>query len=373
MKFTDDSQILVQGIAEPIGATYVPLMQAYGTPIVAGISPGQGDQNLYGIPVFELVEQAIAAVGPIDATIICTQPYLALDAALEAIAAGIRQIVLISEGIPPLDMVQLLREAEATDTLVIGPNSPGLIIPDKLLLGTHPGACYQSGSIGMISRSSTLTFEVAAVLSEAKLGQSICVGLGSDALIGSTFPQWLQLLEEDDQTEAIVLIGETGGDNEEQAAAYIQSAVSKPVVAYLAGRHLPQGTYIGHLGAIMSAQSIGDTSLPQIPDSPVGSAESKLAAFKSAQVPVAERLSQLPDLVQKALKQKQPAASGANRSSRSSSSRSSSSRSSSSRSSSSRSSRSRRSSSSGSSNSSSSSSSSSSTSSGSSSGNSSDA
>ncbi len=168
MNFTQDSKVLVQGIANPLGSTYAPLMKAYGTNVVAGVSPGYGGRVLNGVPVFDLVETAISTTGgTIDTTVIFAQPYAALDAALEAIAAGIRQIILISAGIPPLDMVNLLRHAEATETLVIGPNSPGVIIPGQLLLGIHPAEFYSPGSVGLISRSGTLTHEIALELTKA--------------------------------------------------------------------------------------------------------------------------------------------------------------------------------------------------------------
>lgn len=305
MNFTTDSKILIQGIMEPISLAYTPVMKAYGSPIVAGVSPGYGGESLEEIPVFDLVSQAVEEFGPIDTTVICTDPHVALDAALEAIAAGIGQIILISKGIPPLDMVQLIRRAEETDTLILGPNSPGLIMPDQLLLGTYPRFCFQPGSVGIISRSSTLTFEIAAELSQAGLGQSICVGLGSDAVIGSTFPQWLQILEEDDKTELIVLIGETGGESEEQAAAYIKEAIDKPVVAYISGRYVPGGTYIGHLGAIIASQAMASSVPTDLIKPPLGSADGKVAAMKAAKVAIASTPTEVATLAQKALQKSQ--------------------------------------------------------------------
>lgn len=295
MNFTPSSRILIQGIAEPLGATYAPLMQAYGTHIVAGVSPGHGGTVHQGIRVFDMVEQALSVVGAVDSTIIFVQPYAALDAALEAIAAGIRQIVLITEGIPPLDMVSLLRKAEATETLVIGPNSPGLIVPGQLLLGLHPGEFYTPGPVGLISRSGTLTYEIALELTQAGLGQSIGVCIGGDAIVGSSFPQWLQILDEDESTEVIVLVGEIGGDSEEAAAHYIAEAIDKPVIAYVAGRTAPKGRRMGHAGAIISSQTAE-------PGAEVGTADSKINAFRRAKIPVADRPWQIPDLVKKMLK-----------------------------------------------------------------------
>jgi succinyl-CoA synthetase alpha subunit len=217
-----------------------------------------------------------------------------LDAGLEAIAANIRQIVIVTGGVPPLDMVRLLRKAEATDTLIVGSNSPGIIIPDQLLLGIQPTNFYTPGSVGMISCNGTLTYEIALQLSQAGLGQSISVCIGKDAIVGSSFCQWLQILEEDNRTEAIVLVGEIGGDSEEAAAHYIAEAIDKPVIAYIAGRHVPRGRRIGHAGAII------DTQILELgPDT--GTAQSKINAFRRAKIPVAERPSQIPELVKRAL------------------------------------------------------------------------
>ena len=294
MNFGADSRVLIQGIAEPLGSLYIPLMQTYGTPIVAGVSPAFGGTAVQGIPVFDLVEQAVEQLGPIDVTVLFVSPYAMLDAALEAMAAGVRQLILITEGVPPLDMVQLLREAEATETFVVGPSSPGIIAPGKILLGTHPPYCYQAGSVGMISRSGTLTYEVALELTRAGLGQSIAVGIGGDAIVGSSYQQWLQILEEDEQTEAIVLVGEIGGESEETAAQYIAEAIEKPVVAYVAGVTAPKGQQIGHAGAIIASKIAGLGTA-------IGSVESKLAAFRQAGVLVADRPSKIPQLVMQAL------------------------------------------------------------------------
>lgn len=297
MNFTTDSKVLVQGITEPIGQIYVPLMKAYGTPLVAGVSPGCGGETLQDLPIFDLVEQAIEAVGPIDTTLICCPPYQMLDAALEAMEAEIRQMILLGNGIPPLDMVRLLQQAETTETLVIGPNSPGIIIPDQILLGIHPSECYTPGSVGLVSRSGTLTFEVAQALTQAGLGQSMSIGIGNDTIVGSSFSQWLQILDEDEQTDVIVLIGEIGGDSEEQAAQYIRDTIDKPVIAYVAGLHAPKDEFMGHASAIIASQAMADTSFAH---ENFGTAESKVAALKQAKVPVAQSPSQVPELVQKA-------------------------------------------------------------------------
>lgn len=295
MNFTSESKVLVQGITEPLGSIYAPLMQTYSGQILAGISPGHGGQELEGIPIFDLVEQALFSVGTVDTSVIFVPPYQVLDAALEAIAAGIRQLIVVTEGVPPMDMMRLCRIAEAAETLVVGPNCPGIIVPGQILLGTHPAEFYTPGKVGIVSRCGTLTYEVARELSQAGFGQSIALGIGSDRIIGSTFQQWLQILDEDEETEVIVLVGKIGSDSEEVAARYIIEAIDKPVVAYIAGGTLPQSQYTGHAGAVVSSQIAG------LRDE-VGTAKSKIAALKQAKVPVAERPSQLPDLLKQVLR-----------------------------------------------------------------------
>ncbi|MBM0741300.1 CoA-binding protein [Phormidium sp. CLA17] len=295
MNFTPHNRVLIQGIAEPLATVHALHMRTYGTRIVAGVSPGYGGTKVDDIPVFDLVEMALSAVGEIDTTIIFTHPYAALDAALEAIAAGIRQIVLITEGIPPLDMVKLLRKAEITETLIVGPNSPGVIVPGQLLLGIHPAEFYTPGAVGLISRSGTLTYEIARELTLAGLGQSMGVCIGGDAILGSSFPQWLEIMDEDEHTDIIVLVGEIGGDSEEAAAHYIAEAIDKPVIAYVAGHTAPKGRRVGHAGAIIASQisELGNE---------IGTAASKTTAFERAKIPVANYPSQIPTLIKKTLR-----------------------------------------------------------------------
>jgi succinyl-CoA synthetase alpha subunit len=290
-----DSKVIIQGFSEFISATHIDQMKAYGTHLVAGVNPGCGGQKIYNLPVYDLVEEVITKYGNIDTTILCVHPYQVLDAALEALASNIRQIIIISAGVPPLDMVQLLRKAEACETLVVGPNSPGIIVPGKILLGTQPSEFYTPGKVGIVSRSSTLTYEIAWELTKAGFGQSISVSIGSDAIVGSSFIQWLQILDEDDSTQAIVLVGQAGGDREEAAARYIAEAIDKPVIAYIAGTHAPQVKHWHKTGTL--AAVIGRN-----PD--FGAATSKLAAFKESNVPVAERPSEIPQLVKEVLKKK---------------------------------------------------------------------
>ncbi len=293
MNLQPDSKILFQGITAELFATHGVQMKVHGTNLVAGVNPGLGGQTFDDIPVFDLVEQAVAEVGAIDTTLIFVPAYQALDAALEAISAGIKQIIIVSSGMPPLDMVHLLRKAEATETTIVGPNSPGIIVPGKLLLGTHRSEFYSPGAVGIVSRSSTLTYEIALELTKAGLGQSMAVSIGGDAIAGSSFLQWLQIFEEDEATNAIILVGELGGNSEETAAQYIAETIDKPVVAYIAGRKAPAGRHWGHTGTLAAVVGRGGD---------VGTAQSKLAAFKAAKVPIAEKPSQIPELIKKALK-----------------------------------------------------------------------
>jgi succinyl-CoA synthetase alpha subunit len=300
MIFALDSRVIVQGIVEPIGQTYVPLIQAYGTQVIAGVSPGWGGEQCGNIPIFDMVEQVVARMGAIDISLICTHPYEVLDAATEAMRAGVRQLVLISQGVPPLDMIHLIQLAESTETLLVGPNGPGVIVPGKLLLGIHPPMFYMPGRVGLLTRNGPLTYDVARTLTKAGIGQSIGVSIGSDAIVGSTFQQWLQILEEDEDTDAIVLVGEIGGDSEELAASYIAESIDKPVIAYIAGHTAPRDRRMGHAGTIIESKDakVGDFRAD------LGTAESKVTALKQAGVPVADRPSQLPDLVSRVLKPK---------------------------------------------------------------------
>jgi len=296
MKFSPDSKVLIQGISEAGAAIHAIRMKAYGTNVVAGVSPGQGGQALESIPVFDLVEQAVSEVGQIDTTIIFVPPLLALDAALEAIAANIHQIIIITPGVPPLDMVCLSRKAEATNTLVIGPNSMGIIVPEKILLGTHPVEFYSPGSVGIISRSGTLTSEVALELTQTGFGQSICVSIGSDSIAGSSLLQWLKILNEDKTTKAIVLVNQINDGIEETAAQYIAEKIEKPVIAYLTGRFGPPRKRQLHASDLI-------VSLP-ILGTDTDSKGSIISTFKQSKIPIADRPSQIPDLVKKSLKGK---------------------------------------------------------------------
>jgi succinyl-CoA synthetase alpha subunit len=300
MNISDRTRVLIQGITEPLGQIHTARMRAYGTSVVAAVSPGYGDQTIVEVPVFDTVHLAIEAVGAIDLTAIFVPPYQVLDAAREAIAAGIRQIVIMTDGVPPMDTIELIRAADAAEALVLGPGSTGVIVPGACMIGTHPVEFYAPGSIGVIGRSSTLDYEVALTLTEAGFGQSICVGLGGNGILGSSFAQWLQLLDEDDNTEVIVLLGRVGSTAEEVAARYVEAAIDKPVVAYIAGQHAPTlDSHFGHAGEIVDARLSG--IYKRIDDLTIGTAQRKIEAFESAGIRVARRPSDIPEQVRQVL------------------------------------------------------------------------
>jgi succinyl-CoA synthetase alpha subunit len=295
MNLTPESKVLIQGITQSQGSYHTARMKTYGTNIIAGVSAGHGGQIIHDIPVFDLVEQAHQQLGPFDATVIFVESYWVLDAALEAIDAGIPQVVLVTGGIPPLDMVKLLRKAEITGTVIVGPSSCGIIVPGKFLLGTQETGFYTPGGVGLITHAGSLTYEVALTLTQAKLGQSIVVNLGNGAIVGSSFRHWLKVLEKDKNTEAIVLVDQTGGGNEEETVDYIIKSVDKPVVAYVAGCYTPLDKQVGNVSAIIAAQLSG-------PVTTATTAQHKVEVFKQAKIPLADRPSQIPGLVKKALK-----------------------------------------------------------------------
>lgn len=295
MNLTPDSKVLVQGITQPLGLYHAARMKAYGTKVVAGISTGKGGQQLQGIPVFDLVEQACNHAGVIDITIIVMKPYQAMDAALEAMDAGIRQIILVTGGIPPLDVVRLLQKAQATKTLIIGPGSSGIIVPGKALFGTQEAEFYTPGSVGLITRAGTLTYEVSLALTQAKLGQSIAIDLGIEAITGSSFEHWLKVLAKDQNTKAIVLVDRIGVTTKATIADYIANTVGKPVVVYLVGQHTPMERQGINAATVITAQLAGSTAKNI-------TVQDQIKAFRRAKVPVAERPSQIPSLVKKVLK-----------------------------------------------------------------------
>ena len=282
-----ETRVLVQGATGKMGSTHTKRMIEYGTKIVGGVTPGKGGETIHGVPVFDTVHEAVEAT---KATCSCifVPPYLALDAATEALDAGIQLLVLITEGIPPNDTAKLVAAVKATGARLIGPNCPGVITPGETLIGILPGMIFKSGPVGMVSKSGTLTYEIALALSDAGQGQSTCVGVGGDPVKGLDYPELLTQFEADPATEVIVLIGEIGGSAEEEAAAFIKKNIKKPVVAYIAGQTAPPGKRMGHAGAIISGGK--------------GTAQSKIEAFNAAGVKVATTPSEVARFVAEARK-----------------------------------------------------------------------
>ncbi|MGQ9692750.1 MAG: succinate--CoA ligase subunit alpha [Thermaceae bacterium] len=282
-----ETTVLVQGITGREGRFHTKQMLDYGTKVVAGVTPGKGGSEVLGLPVYDSVKEATRH-HKIDASIIFVPAPAAADAALEAAHAGIPLIVLITEGIPTLDMVRAVAEIKAMGTSrLIGGNCPGLISAEESKVGIMPGHVFKRGKVGLISRSGTLTYEAAAALSAAGLGTTTTVGIGGDPIIGTTLKDLLPLFNEDPETEAVVLIGEIGGSDEEEAAAWVKENMKKPVVGFIGGRSAPKGKRMGHAGAIIMGN--------------VGTPESKLQAFQEAGIPVADTIDEIVELVKKAL------------------------------------------------------------------------
>jgi succinyl-CoA synthetase alpha subunit len=282
-----NTKLLVQGITGRDGSFHTSKMKEYGTNIVAGVSPGKGGQTVDGIPVFNTVEEAVKATGA-NTSIIFVPAPLAADAIMEAGDSGIELVICISEGVPTLDMVKATAYLKKKGVKLIGANCPGLITPDEALVGILPGNIFKKGNVGLMSRSGTLTYLMVSLLTQNGLGQSTCVGIGGDPVAGLYYQELLQMFQDDPETEAIVLIGEIGGDAEERAAQFIKEHVTKPVVAFIAGQSAPPGKRMGHAGAIISSGS--------------GTAEEKIAAFEAVGVPVARLPIEIPLLIKKALK-----------------------------------------------------------------------
>ena len=281
-----NTKLLVQGITGRDGQFHAVKMKEYGTLVVAGTTPGKGGEEIQGIPVFDSVEEAVLKTRANTSVIFVPAPFAA-DAILEASFAGIELVVAISEGVPVQDMIRITPVLKQNGTRLIGPNCPGLITPGESLIGILPGTIFTKGNIGLISRSGTLTYEVVNMLTKNGLGQSTVVGIGGDPVAGLYYLELLEMYENDPETEAIVLIGEIGGDAEEQAAEYISRHVSKPVVSFIAGQTAPPGKRMGHAGAIISSGS--------------GTAEEKIKAFGKANVPVAKEPSEIPRLLMEKL------------------------------------------------------------------------
>lgn len=277
-----DTRLVVQGITGREGMFHTEQMVAYGTNVVGGVTPGKGGQWSAGVPVFDTVQEAVLATEA-NTSIIYVPARFAPDAILEAADAGIKLIVCITEGVPTLDMIQVRAYLDHSDARLIGPNCPGLITPGEAKVGIMPGHIHISGSVGLVSRSGTLTYEVVAALTARGIGQSTAVGIGGDPIIGSTFIDILQLFEEDEGTEQVVMIGEIGGTDEERAAEFIRDHMTKPVTGFIAGKTAPPGKRMGHAGAIIS----GGT----------GTAAEKMKALEAAGVQVANQPTEIAEIV----------------------------------------------------------------------------
>lgn len=278
-----NTRAIIQGITGTQGKFHTKLMLEYGTRIVSGVTPGKGGTQIHNIPVYDTVEAALENHSAKASMIFVPAPFAA-DAALEALENGIKTLVIITEHIPIKDAVDVMTYARQVNATIIGPNTPGIITPEECKLGIMPAHIFKPGGVGLISRSGTLTYEMAASLTRSGLGQSTCLGLGGDPITGLNFVDALKLFEKDSQTKAVVLIGEIGGNLEELTAEYIvKEEYPKPVVAFIAGRSAPPGKRMGHAGAIVMGKA--------------GTAESKIEAFKKANVRVAEKPSDVAKLL----------------------------------------------------------------------------
>jgi len=270
----DDTHVVVQGITGGEGKFHTEQMLDYGTNVVAGAVPGKGGQEVAGVPVYDTVDRA-AREEDADAAVVFVPPAFAADACFEALDAPVDLVVAITEGIPTQDMSRVYRRLRETDTHLVGPNCPGVITPGEAKLGILPGNIFSSGNVGLVSRSGTLTYQVVDNLTDRGLGQSTAIGIGGDPIIGTDFVDALELFEDDPETDAIVMCGEIGGEDEEEAARFIGEYVDTPVVGFIAGRTAPPGKRMGHAGAIVSGSG-------------TGTAQSKIDALENVGVPVGD-------------------------------------------------------------------------------------
>jgi succinyl-CoA synthetase alpha subunit len=284
-----NTKVIVQGITGRDGAFHTQQMLTYGTKVVGGVTPGKGGTQTHGVPVFDTMTEAVK-ITKANTSVIYVPPQFAIDAIYEAAEAGVKLIVCITEGLPANDMLKVYHYLKSKDIRLIGPNCPGIISPGLSKVGIMPAQIHKKGNIGVVSRSGTLTYEIVYQLTNAGLGQSTCIGIGGDPVIGTNFIDCLGAFEKDPDTRAVVMIGEIGGSDEEMAAEFIRKKMKKPVVGFIAGRSAPPGKRMGHAGAIISGSS--------------GLASDKIKALNAVGVPVADIPSQVPGLIADRMKKK---------------------------------------------------------------------
>ena len=282
-----DTRVVVQGITGGEGKFHAGQMIEYGTNVVAGAVPGKGGQEVHGVPVYDTVQEA-AETENADASVVLVPPAFAADALFEALDSPVDLVVAITEGIPTQDMAKVYKRLSEVDTHLVGPNCPGVITPGEAKLGILPGNIFSSGNVGLVSRSGTLTYQVVDNLTDRGLGQTTAIGIGGDPIIGTDFVDALSLFEDDPETEAVVMCGEIGGSDEEEAARFIDEQMDTPVVGFIAGRTAPPGKRMGHAGAIVSGSG-------------AGTAESKIEALNDAGVPVGDTPEEVADSVEELL------------------------------------------------------------------------
>jgi len=286
-----NTRLIVQGITGRDGSFHTHQMMEYGTCVVAGVTPGKGGQSFEGpagrsVPIFDTMDAAVAATSA-NTSVIYVPPAFAADAIMEAVGAGVRLVVAITEGIPVLDMTRVWTYVQDHGARLVGPNCPGLLSPDRARVGIMPGHIAAAGPVGLVSRSGTLTYEVVYQLTRAGIGQTTCIGIGGDPIIGTSFIDCLDAFEADPDTRAVVVIGEIGGTDEQEAARFVQSGMTKPVVGFIAGQTAPPGRRMGHAGAIISGSA--------------GTATEKIETFRSCGIAVANRPSDVVGLVRNVL------------------------------------------------------------------------
>jgi succinyl-CoA synthetase alpha subunit len=284
-----ETRVLCQGITGKVGQFHTKGCLEYGTKMVGGVTPGKGGESVLGLPVFDTVVEAVEKTGA-NATMIFVPPAFTADAILEAVDAGIKTVIAITEGVPVLDMARVYEIVRRSDSVLIGPNCPGVITPEECKIGIMPGYIHRKGPVGLMSRSGTLTYEAVFQLSGLGLGQSTCVGLGGDPIVGTSFIDLFRMFQADPATEAILMMGEIGGTAEEEAAAFVKEHVTKPVAAFIAGRAAPPGKRMGHAGAIISGGK--------------GTAAEKVAALEAAGIEVAESPADMGAAMQRAIAKK---------------------------------------------------------------------